>query len=269
MRASFRKTARKIVDLTHAHGLVFRLQETWRAWRSEPTSPGAEDGLAIPGARLIVSIGAHGNAAAYLQGGRFVFEGIKEILRAHGVKIEDFKSILDFGCGCGRILRYWRELPASVAIYGVDYNKSAVGWCSKNLPFVRVTRNELGPPLAFEASSFDFIYAFSVFTHLSTPLQTPWMRELSRVLAPGGYLLITVHGESFREMMTPDEQVAFDKGELVVRHSGMAGSNLCAAFHPARYIEVLSQGLDLVAHLPARLGQDAVLFRKPIASLAS
>jgi hypothetical protein len=44
----------------------------------------------------------------------------------------------------------------------------------------------------------DCIYAISVFTHLSAELQDLWMKELRRIVRPGGHLLITTHGESFR-----------------------------------------------------------------------
>jgi hypothetical protein len=104
-----------------------------------------------------------------------------------------------------------------------------------------------------------------VFTHLSANLQLAWISELARIIAPGGYLFITVHGESFRATLTYEEQSIFDSGQLVVRHAGMAGSNLCAAFHPQRYVrEVLAQHLRVIDYAPARLGQDAILLQKPL-----
>ena len=90
------------------------------------------------------------------------------------------------------------------------------------------------------------------------------MRELARITAPGGYVLITVHGDSFLSSMTAAEQMSYKRGELVVRHSRMAGSNLCAAFHPLAYLQTFTSELDLIDHLPAKLGQDVVLFRKPL-----
>ena len=262
----FRTVARRLVETVGLQRVAFRVQEYLWAVSSRDRNVRSSDGIAVPDARLIVSVGGHANATAFLEGGRDVAEAIRAILDAHGVKLANLKSMLDFGCGCGRVLRHWRDLPTSVAIHGSDYNRKAIDWCTRNLPFVRAAVNRLEPPLPYETGSFDFVYAFSVFTHLSRELQAAWIEELARVTAPGGHLLITTHGDSFRASMTPEEELQFDRGDLVVRHSGMAGSNLCAAFHPPGYLKSFASGLELIDHLPARMGQDAVLFRKPLRS---
>ena len=70
--------------------------------------------------------------------------------------------------------------------------------------------------------------------------------------------------DSFRASMTAAEQELFDTGQLVVRHSTMAGSNMCAVFHPLNYVhDVFARGLQVVEYSPARLGQDVALLRKP------
>jgi len=259
-----RTAARRLIEKLGLMRVAFRVQERLRAFdHRNRGGVQSSDGIAVPDAHLIVSVGGHSNVAAFLEGGREIADAIRDILGARGIKLDSLGSILDFGCGCGRVLRHWSGLPKSVAIYGTDYNKKAIAWCARNLPFVRTGVNRLEPPLKYD-NGFDFIYAFSVFTHFSEALQTAWIRELTRILAPGGYLLITVHGESFRSAMTTEEQARFDRGDLVVRYSGMAGSNLCAAFHPLSYLKSFSGGLELVEHLPARMQQDAVLFRKPI-----
>ena len=91
-------------------------------------------------------------------------------------------SVLDFGCGCGRVTRYWSGFAGSVA--GSDIDGPAVAWCRSNLAFARFEQNRLEPPLAFERESFDLVYALSVFTHLTGELQLAWRDELRRVLRP-------------------------------------------------------------------------------------
>ena len=49
-------------------------------------------------------------------------------------------------------------------------------------------------------------YTFSVFTHLSEALQVSWLAELSRVLKPGGYLLLTTVGAPFADAFLPPRQ---------------------------------------------------------------
>lgn len=111
------------------------------------------------------------------------------------------------------------------------------------------------------------VYANSVFTHLPADLQLRWIDELTRVTTPGGHLLISVHGKSFRATLTTMEQAAFDRGELVVRYPRHGGSNLCAAFHPEAYVrDTLARRLEVIDYSAAGLGQDAVLLRKPAAN---
>ncbi len=247
-------------------GVAFRIQERFIAWRNnEGRDILADDGLPIPGPGLIVSVGGHTNTAAFLEGGRKIGEAIREILDSRSVNLDAMSAILDFGCGCGRLLRQWRHLPRSVAVHGTDYNRKAVEWCAKNLPFAHCAVNSIDPPLDYGTDHFDFVYAFSVFTHFSATLQRQWIQEIARITARGGYILVTVHGDSFLSHMTTSERDFYLRGELVVRHASMAGSNLCAAFHPAAYLKTWAPELELLDHFPAKFGQDALLFRKPLA----
>ena len=42
------------------------------------------------------------------------------------------------------------------------------------------------PPLRFADGSFDIVYAYSVFSHLSERVQLRWVEEFARILRPGG-----------------------------------------------------------------------------------
>jgi Methyltransferase domain. len=84
-------------------------------------------------------------------------------------------------------------------VYGTDYNRKLIDWCRQCLPFAEFETNELSPPLAYRDAQFDFIYAFSVFTHLTESLQQGWLAELSRVLKPGGHLFLTTQGAAFAQ----------------------------------------------------------------------
>jgi hypothetical protein len=49
-----------------------------------------------------------------------------------------------------------------------------------------------------------------------------------------------------------------------MRYASVAGSNLCAVFHPAAYLEqTLAQGWDLLEIRASDAGQTLVLLRKP------
>ena len=202
----------------------------------------------------------------FLRSGRAAFDAIA----AH-VHVNDTDAVLDFGCGCGRVLRYWSGHPGLVA--GSDRDAGAVKWCRANLPFARVDGNALAPPLPYENESFDLVYALSVFTHLTEELQGAWRDEVHRVLRPGGRLLLSTHGASYLPRLEPDERARFERGELVVRWSELPGSNLCSAYHPEQYLrDVLATGFDVLAIVPeGALGnptQDLVVLQRPVSASA-
>jgi SAM-dependent methyltransferase len=206
----------------------------------------------------MVRVAGTADAEWFLRSGRAAYDAIA----AH-VPLATTGSVLDFGCGCGRVTRYWEPFAGSVC--GSDLDRPAVEWCRRNLSFARFEVNGLEPPLAFEDGSFDLVYALSVFTHLTEPLQLAWRDELRRVLRPGGLLLVTTHGSSYRPRLEPDERERFDRGELVVRWGDLPGSNLCSAYHPEPYLkETFADGFELVELAPeGALGnptQDLVLF---------
>jgi ubiquinone/menaquinone biosynthesis C-methylase UbiE len=42
---------------------------------------------------------------------------------------------------------------------------------------------------------FDLVIPYSVFTHLTREVQKAWLAEMRRVIAPGGLLIASVHGQ--------------------------------------------------------------------------
>ena len=93
---------------------------------------------------------------------------IRALLHQQGLSLEDFRTILDFGCGCGRVARWWQGL-SEPRLFGSDYDGVLTDWCRRTLPFLTVKTNGSLPPLPFRRGSFDFVYAISIFTHLAPP----------------------------------------------------------------------------------------------------
>ena len=244
---------------------VYRVYEAVRSLRFGGRAREA-DGLPVPPRRLLLTVGGTPDVAWFLESGRETADGIRSALERHGVDIAQVESMLDFGCGCGRVVRHWAGLPARLV--GSDYNARLVAWCRANLPFAHFDQNELGPPLRYEDGEFDVVYALSVFTHLPEDLQQRWLQELARVLRPGGHLLLTLHGDAYLERLTGDEHAAYGRGELVVRWAEVAGSNLCTTFHPRAYVESRLTGpVELVEAVDEGAAgqphQDLYVFQKP------
>jgi len=115
-----------------------------------------------------------------------------QALQRCGFDFGAMQSVLEFGCGSGRIIRHFRNVRG-LRLVGTDANPKPIAWCRANLRGIDFHINELRPPLAFaENESFDLVYAFAVFTHIPMEWQQSWLEEIKRILRPGGYLWLTV-----------------------------------------------------------------------------
>jgi len=164
------------------------------------------------------------------------------------------------------VIRNWARVDARVS--GSDLSGAAIDWCRGHLPFASFETNGLSPPLAFPDESFDLVYALSVFTHLPEAMQHDWMDELQRVIGPGGFLLLTTHGERYVERLDADERRSFRAGELVVRWAEVPGTNLCTTFHPPSWVRerLVPHGFEEVEFAPEGAAgnpyQDLFLLRR-------
>lgn len=223
------------------------------------------DSLPLPPPGLFYLVNGQYNIERFLTNGALGSKCIRDVLVKNGQDLEAFQAILDFGCGCGRVMRHWNNLPHS-RLYGTDYNASLVEWCRRALPFAQFSVNQSNGSLSYGDSQFDFVYSISVFTHLTVAQQQVWMNELWRVLRPGGFLYVTVHG-LMADRLTPKEQQAFEAGNPVVFGEGHAGSNICASFCPEPYMRnVLAKDFTVVDYIPLGAqdaGQDVYLLQKP------
>jgi SAM-dependent methyltransferase len=210
---------------------------------------GVPDGLPIPPVPLRILVAASPDIAWFLESGRRGAESVRSALERNGLALEGAAPILDFGCGCGRVLRHFAAL--GVAVHGSDLNPKLVTWCRRHLPFGRFETNDLEPPLTFADGRFGLVYALSVFTHLPEALQAAWMQELRRVLRPGGHLVFTTHGARYKGDLGPEDRERFAAGELVTRRDDRPGSNVCGAYHPEAYVRGhLAQGFTVVDFVP-------------------
>ena len=192
-------------------------------------------GLPIPPPRLRRLVTGWDDSTAWLCSGEVDARLIRSLVESHGQRFEEMDALLDFGCGCGRVARFWRDLERPL-VYGCDYNNELVRWCDENLPFLDARLNGSRPPLPFESDQFDFVYAISLFTHLLDEQQRQWMDEVRRVLKPDGLFLFTVMGSRFLGRMDEEEQRRFAEGRLVVQSPEVGGSNDCMVFHPPEYV---------------------------------
>jgi len=106
----------------------------------------------------------------------------------------DRPAVLDFGCGCGRLSRYFEGTDA-YQVSATDIKPDLVNWCKANLRRIDTRLNGLRPPSPFPDKQFDLIYTLSIFTHLPPSLIELWLADFGRMLKPGGILIATTHGQ--------------------------------------------------------------------------
>lgn len=126
--------------------------------------------------------------------------------------------VLDVGCGIGDFLAF---RPGTV---GVDVNPHAVEWCRRRGLDCRLMEADCLP---FPDGDFDAVVLDNVLEHLAAP--EPLLDEISRVLVPGGRLLVGVPGERGYGC-DPDHKVFYGEDDLR-RVVGAAGFSCLGVFH--------------------------------------
>jgi ubiquinone/menaquinone biosynthesis C-methylase UbiE len=113
--------------------------------------------------------------------------GLKHVL------IEKRFTILDVGCGGGRTIQKMAAIATEGMIYGVDYARGSVAASrGKNAQLIKAGRIEIRRAsvsnLPFPNDKFDLVTAVETQYYWPDPVED--MREILRVLKPGGTLII-------------------------------------------------------------------------------
>jgi SAM-dependent methyltransferase len=159
-----------------------------------------------PPVHLIDRVAAIDNPSFFLILGLQTYGEFWKIIRKYR-NPRSIKRMLDWGCGCGRVTGFFLKFSGIPEISGCDIDAEPIRWCRDHLGPGKFSVCPLYPPTPYADNSFDLIISFSVFTHLSKDVQIAWLKEMRRILAPGGIFLTTVHGEFAASFGFPCEKL--------------------------------------------------------------
>jgi len=100
--------------------------------------------------------------------------------------------VLDFGCGWGRISRVLLTKVPRERLFSVDVDPAMVATVNATLPGLNAMAVSPAPPTIAADGTFDSVFAFSVFSHLSEDAHRSWAAEFGRIMRPGGFVFMTV-----------------------------------------------------------------------------
>ena len=171
--------------------------------------------------------------------------------------------------GCGRYLRFSRELTGVARVVGIDLERE---FDTDNSAAPFAVRGDIGA-LPFESGVFDMVIARSVVEHLTDPPRV--FREFFRILRPGGHVVLITPNKfdyvSLIAAVTPYSFHRFIVSRIFQVPEDDVFPTAYRANTPAAMRRAMaSAGLiererDTINHYPAYLMFSPVLFRLGVA----
>lgn len=227
---------------------------------------GLPDGFPFPPSKLIFTIIAIPWVSEFYKSGKIIFNDILKMFDSNGIILNNDSYVLDFGCGCGRVIRHFATTK-KYNLYGSDLNPILIDWCNSNLTFGKFNTNNLLPPLKYVDNFFDLVYARSVFTHLGSEAQLEWINEMRRILKPGGLFYFTTHGKNTIAPLSIEEKNQFSNDEIVLHNAFDEGDNKYSSYQSYNWTtNHLLNGFELIAFEEGsekpHLRQDVYILKK-------
>lgn len=115
---------------------------------------------------------------------QYIWKDIKPLLAF----AQEGNRILDLGCGNGRLYQLFADL--SIQFTGVDSSAGLISIARESYPQASFLVSDMRQ-VSLEPQSIDIVYAIASVHHLPLEGQQDILREMNRVLAPGGLFVMT------------------------------------------------------------------------------
>jgi len=188
-------------------------------------------------------------------------------------KLKPTDHVLDVGCGIGRMaLPLTQYITPPGSYHGFDIVKEGIDWCTdhitKRFPHFHFMHIDLlndlytsnGASAAdftfpYQDRQFDFVFLTSVFTHFVPAETEQYIREIARVLAPGGRCLATffLFDSTFTHSTLDEFSFPYNYGHYRLMDDKVQSANVA---YEKEYIEQLisQNGLVLERYIEGSWG---------------
>ncbi len=119
---------------------------------------------------------------------------------AHDLDLAEAR-VLDFGCGWGRLTRFFARDVAPGALHGCDPVEDILQICRDSRLPAELSKSEF-VPAKLPVEGFDLAFSFSVFTHISETAAETCLKALHAALNPGGILVMTIRPPAYLDLDT-------------------------------------------------------------------
>ncbi len=189
-----------------------------RPERGVAAGPGADFHFVRDYRRVVTKLLARyplDQAMALAVGGGFEHFGAVECALLRYAGLRDDMSLIDFGCGSGRLAWALGREPIRIDYYEIDIEQRLLDYAkTKSPPHFRFALNLALRIRAPEAAA-DMVCAFSVFTHLQHAETYLYLKDIHRVLRPDGRLVFSfvefaqpLHWEIFEQTVEAERRRA-------------------------------------------------------------
>ena len=195
----------------------------------------------------------------YVRAGRSALDVLTKALENAGVAPSSVRSVLDYGCGYGRVLRHLPELLPKARLVACDLDARAVDFCALEFDAKAVVAPE--SPERLKLPSCDLIWGGSVWTHLPEAECRQLFEALANSLLPGGILVYSFHGAFAYDNLHSLFGAAYS-GEAEEIKSELASTGISYRSYSENYLS-LDEGLygtawhrpEYFRSLAARIGE--------------
>lgn len=108
--------------------------------------------------------------------------------------IGNVHNILDFGCGIGRSIKYFKKyFGTDIKIYGCDVSEKSIGIAKQNFPDGVFFVNSSTDIYAAQDNKYDVVFLACVCHHIEPAERAKWVDAIIDSLSKSGYIAVFEH----------------------------------------------------------------------------